>query len=125
MLGFFLCAVVTVTDGDTFRCAGGTRVRLHAVDTPEIAKCRKGGVRASWRSAQGEGGTLTDHAQQAAALRADGQELSSGDRVVPRSGRRRELRDLPRRVGRKGSGIRSSEEALPLSRREGQPPLKV
>jgi micrococcal nuclease len=39
---FFLCAAPTITDGDTVRCADGTRVRLAAVDAPEITICRKG-----------------------------------------------------------------------------------
>ena len=38
----FLCATPSITDGDTVRCADGTRVRLAAVDAPEIANCRKG-----------------------------------------------------------------------------------
>ncbi len=36
----FLCAVLTVTDGDTFRCTDGTRVRLAAIDAPELGPCR-------------------------------------------------------------------------------------
>ena len=39
---FFLCASPSITDGDTVRCADGTRVRLAAVDAPEITQCRKG-----------------------------------------------------------------------------------
>lgn len=40
-----LCAVgtVTVTDGDTIRC-GSLRVRLAAIDAPEIHGCRLGRV---------------------------------------------------------------------------------
>jgi endonuclease YncB( thermonuclease family) len=39
---FFLCTSPSITDGDTVRCANGTRVRLAAVDAPEITECRKG-----------------------------------------------------------------------------------
>lgn len=39
-LAFFACTVASVTDGDTLRCADGTRVRLAAVDAPEIGPCR-------------------------------------------------------------------------------------
>jgi endonuclease YncB( thermonuclease family) len=39
---FFLCTSPSITDGDTVRCANGTRVRLAAVDAPEITACRKG-----------------------------------------------------------------------------------
>ncbi len=39
----FLCTVASVHDGDTFRCQDGTRIRLHAIDTPEMpGTCRKG-----------------------------------------------------------------------------------
>lgn len=39
----FLCAVAYVHDGDSLRCADGTRVRLHAIDTPEMpGACRPG-----------------------------------------------------------------------------------
>ena len=41
---FFLCTVASVTDGDTFRCTDGTRVRLHAIDAPEMEPCRSGRV---------------------------------------------------------------------------------
>lgn len=41
--GAFSCAVQSVTDGDTFRCANGTRVRLSSIDTPEMpGSCRPG-----------------------------------------------------------------------------------
>ena len=41
--GSFLCTVAHVTDGDTFRCTDGTRVRLSAIDTPEMpGSCRPG-----------------------------------------------------------------------------------
>jgi micrococcal nuclease len=33
-----LCRVASITDGDTFRCEGGRRVRLLLIDTPEIAQ---------------------------------------------------------------------------------------
>ena len=36
----FLCLVASVTDGDTLRCEDGTRVRLAAIDAPEIRGCR-------------------------------------------------------------------------------------
>src|SRR4028119_1713249 len=39
---FFACAVLSVTDGDTFRCRDGTRVRLAAIDAPELHGCRSG-----------------------------------------------------------------------------------
>src|SRR3954468_3766730 len=39
----FSCAVRYVHDGDTFRCTDGTRVRLSAIDTPEMpGACRPG-----------------------------------------------------------------------------------
>lgn len=40
----FLCASPSITDGDTVSCLDGTRVRLAAVDAPEITQCRKGRV---------------------------------------------------------------------------------
>lgn len=39
---FFICASPSITDGDTVRCQDGTRVRLAAIDAPEITQCRKG-----------------------------------------------------------------------------------
>ena len=39
----FSCRVAVVNDGDTFRCSDGTRVRLSAIDTPEMpGACRPG-----------------------------------------------------------------------------------
>lgn len=39
----FLCTVDYVTDGDTFRCTNGTRIRLSSIDTPELpGSCRPG-----------------------------------------------------------------------------------
>ena len=39
----FACAVQSVHDGDTFRCANGTRIRLSSIDTPEMpGACRPG-----------------------------------------------------------------------------------
>lgn len=39
----FSCVVSYVTDGDTFRCSNGTRVRLSSIDTPEMpGSCRQG-----------------------------------------------------------------------------------
>ena len=39
----FSCTVQSVTDGDTFRCSNGTRVRLSSIDTPEMpGSCRPG-----------------------------------------------------------------------------------
>ena len=38
----FLRTVVSVSDGDTFRCADGTRVSLQAIDAPELGRCRRG-----------------------------------------------------------------------------------
>jgi endonuclease YncB( thermonuclease family) len=41
--GAFSCTVLSVTDGDTFRCTNGTRVRLSSIDTPEMpGSCRPG-----------------------------------------------------------------------------------
>jgi endonuclease YncB( thermonuclease family) len=41
--GQFNCVVSRVTDGDTFRCSDGTRVRLSSIDTPEMpGSCRPG-----------------------------------------------------------------------------------
>lgn len=41
--GAFSCRVQYVTDGDTFRCSNGTRVRLSSIDTPEMpGSCRPG-----------------------------------------------------------------------------------
>src|SRR5215217_2308892 len=44
MLPLLLCAVASITDGDTFRCGDGTRIRLQAIDAPEIHGCRRGRV---------------------------------------------------------------------------------
>lgn len=35
----FLCTVASVTDGDSFRCADGVRVALHAIDAPPLGGC--------------------------------------------------------------------------------------
>src|SRR6476469_4617886 len=41
--GQFACPVAYVHDGDTFRCADGTRIRLSAIDAPEMpGACRPG-----------------------------------------------------------------------------------
>lgn len=41
--GSFSCPVRHVTDGDTFRCSDGTRIRLSSIDTPEMpGSCRQG-----------------------------------------------------------------------------------
>jgi endonuclease YncB( thermonuclease family) len=32
----FSCAVASVTDGNTFRCADGKRIRVHGIDAPEM-----------------------------------------------------------------------------------------
>lgn len=41
--GAFSCTVRSVTDGDTFRCTNGTRVRLSSIDAPEMpGSCRPG-----------------------------------------------------------------------------------
>jgi len=41
--GSFSCLVRYVTDGDTFRCSSGTRIRLSSIDTPEMpGSCRQG-----------------------------------------------------------------------------------
>jgi len=36
MIALFLCLVASVTDGDTLRCADGTRVRIAGIDAPEM-----------------------------------------------------------------------------------------
>ena len=38
----FSCSVSSVTDGDTLRCADGTRVRIAGIDAPEISPCTQG-----------------------------------------------------------------------------------
>lgn len=39
----FLCPVASIHDGDTLACEDGTRIRLQAIDTPEMpGACRKG-----------------------------------------------------------------------------------
>jgi endonuclease YncB( thermonuclease family) len=38
----FSCSVVSVIDGDTLRCATGTRVRIAGIDAPEITPCAQG-----------------------------------------------------------------------------------
>lgn len=38
-LPIFLCLVAAVHDGDTLRCRDGTRVRLAAIDAPEVGEC--------------------------------------------------------------------------------------
>jgi micrococcal nuclease len=41
--GAFTCAVRSVADGDTFRCSSGVRVRLAAIDAPEMpGSCQQG-----------------------------------------------------------------------------------
>jgi endonuclease YncB( thermonuclease family) len=41
--GVFNCRVAYVTDGDTFRCTSGVRVRLSSIDAPEMpGSCRPG-----------------------------------------------------------------------------------
>ena len=41
--GSFYCTVRRVTDGDTFRCTDGTKIRLSSIDTPEMpGSCRPG-----------------------------------------------------------------------------------
>lgn len=41
--GTFTCNVRSVSDGDTFRCSSGVRVRLAAIDAPEMpGACRQG-----------------------------------------------------------------------------------
>lgn len=46
--GMFDCVVRSVTDGDTFRCTSGVRVRLSSIDTPEMpGSCQKGRACAS------------------------------------------------------------------------------
>ena len=43
VVGRFNCTVVRVSDGDTIRCASGLRVRLAAIDAPEMpGSCREG-----------------------------------------------------------------------------------
>lgn len=38
----FSCSVATITDGDTLRCADGTRVRIAGIDAPEMTPCAQG-----------------------------------------------------------------------------------
>ena len=41
--GQFSCSVAYVHDGDTFRCTDGARIRLSAIDAPEMpGACREG-----------------------------------------------------------------------------------
>lgn len=41
--GTFRCTVAYVTDGDTFRCSSGVRVRLSSIDAPEMpGHCQRG-----------------------------------------------------------------------------------
>ena len=41
--GTFPCRVQYVTDGDTFRCTSGVRIRLSSIDTPEMpGSCQPG-----------------------------------------------------------------------------------
>lgn len=40
----FACAPISVYDGDTLTCSSEVRVRLAAVDAPEMRKCRRGRV---------------------------------------------------------------------------------
>lgn len=40
--GAFSCSVKTITDGDTLRCADGTRVRIGGIDAPEVSACSLG-----------------------------------------------------------------------------------
>lgn len=39
-----LCIVAHVPDGDSIRCADGTRLRLAAIDAPEMGRCRRGRI---------------------------------------------------------------------------------
>jgi micrococcal nuclease len=58
----FLCFVAAVTDGDTFRCASGERVRLAGIDAPELHGCRRG------RQCTPGNGATSRYALQARAL---------------------------------------------------------
>lgn len=42
MLAVLLCTVAYVTDGDTFRCRSGERIRLAGIDAPELHGCPNG-----------------------------------------------------------------------------------
>lgn len=42
MLDLLLCTVAYVTDGDTFRCRSGERIRLAGIDAPELHGCPAG-----------------------------------------------------------------------------------
>lgn len=46
MIGLlFLCAVASITDGDTLRCQDGTRVRIAGIDSPEMpGHCNRGRI---------------------------------------------------------------------------------
>jgi endonuclease YncB( thermonuclease family) len=37
--GTFSCSVASITDGDTLRCADGTRIRIAGIDAPEVGAC--------------------------------------------------------------------------------------
>lgn len=40
-IAFALCLVASIYDGDTIRCADGTRLRLAGIDAPEISCQRR------------------------------------------------------------------------------------
>lgn len=40
----FTCVPVSVYDGDTFTCSSGIKVRLRAIDAPEMRKCPRNRV---------------------------------------------------------------------------------
>jgi len=77
---FFLCIVQSVQDGDTLRCTGDIRVRLAAIDAPDVPRtCRRNrscGAAASVRAR--ERLRLMTNAQ---VLRCD-EEAHTGNRVT-------------------------------------------
>jgi micrococcal nuclease len=68
MIAALLCLIASVTDGDTLRCGDGTRLRLAAIDSPELpGHCRPGrncapgdpyAARANLRRLAPEGSTI-------------------------------------------------------------------
>jgi micrococcal nuclease len=68
MIAALLCLVASVTDGDTLRCQDGNRLRLAAIDSPELpGHCRPGrhcapgdpyAARANLRRLAPEGSTI-------------------------------------------------------------------
>ncbi len=43
----FACTVASITDGDTFRCTDGKKIRIHGIDAPEMDTERGPGSQAA------------------------------------------------------------------------------